>query len=146
MAKDLNKVILIGRLTRDVDFGFVGSGTARASFALACSDSKKNGGEWVEETYYFNCVLFGKSAENLKQYLTKGQQVAIEGKLKQDRYEKDGQKHSFVSIFVESLELLGGKKENNSNSGYVPSSNGFQPLESGDNNPPFPEDMVFEND
>lgn len=114
--QDLNKVIEIGRITKDVgsdarSFGYIGNGTAKAVISIAVNSSKKQGDQWVDEVSYFDVVLFGKSAESLKPYLTKGTQIAVEGKLKQDRWEKDGQKHSAIHIVADNIQLLGGKKD-----------------------------------
>lgn len=138
MAKDLNQIILIGRLTKDIDIQYVGSGTAKGLLSVASADTRKQGEEWIDEVSYFDCVLWGKAAEILKQFLNKGQQVAINGKLKQDRWEKDGKKCSKVYVNVDTLQLLGGKKEVSES--RVPSETPkFQPV----SNDGFPEDTPF---
>lgn len=114
MATDLNHVVLVGRLTRDLgsderSFGYVGNGQARASVSIAVNRSRKNGEQWIEEANYFDVTIWGKTAENLKPYLTKGKQIAVDGYLKQDRWEKDGQKFSKVSIVANNVQLLGGR-------------------------------------
>ena len=113
---DLNHVVLIGRLTQDLgsderSFGYVGNGQARADVSIAVNRSKKEGDQWVEEVNYFYVTIWGKTAENLKPYLTKGKQICVEGHLKQDRWEKDGQKQSRVSIVADQVQLLGGKSD-----------------------------------
>lgn len=115
---DLNHVVLIGRLTQDLgaderSFGYAANGQARANVSIAVNRSKKNGDQWVEETYFFNITIWGKTAENLKPYLTKGKQICVEGYLKQDRWEKDGQKQSRISIVADNVQLLGGKSDGN---------------------------------
>lgn len=119
---DLNNVTLIGRLTRDVgsderSFAYLPSGQARANLSIAVNRSKKNGDQWVDEVSYFDVTLWGKQAESLKPYLTKGKQIAVEGYLRQDRWEKDGQKNSRVSITATNVQLLGGKSDNYQQSG-----------------------------
>jgi single-strand DNA-binding protein len=114
--QDLNHIVLIGRLTQDLgnderSFGYVGNGQARANISIAVNHSKKEGDKWVDEANYFNITIWGKTAENLKPYLTKGKQICIEGHLKQDRWEKDGQKQSRISIVADNVQLLGGKSE-----------------------------------
>lgn len=114
--QDLNSVILIGRITRDVgsderSFGYIGNGTAKAVISIAVNSARKQGDQWVDEASFFNVTLFGKSAESLKPYLTKGTQIAVMGRLKQDSWEKDGQKHSAVSIIADNIQLLGSKKD-----------------------------------
>ena len=118
MANDVNSVILIGRLTQDLgsderSFGYVGNGQARANVSIAVNRSKKEGDQWVEEVNYFYVTIWGKTAENLKPYLTKGKQICVEGHLKQDRWEKDGQKQSRVTIVADQVQLLGGKSDSN---------------------------------
>lgn len=114
MATDINHVMLIGRLTRDLDdrsFGYVGNGQCRANVSIAVNRSRKNGDNWVDEVSYFDVTIWGKQAENLKPYLTKGKQIAVEGFLKQDRWEKDGQKFSKVTITANNVQLLGGRSD-----------------------------------
>jgi len=107
MANDTNQVVLIGRLTREAETSYANSGIAIAKFSLAVGEKYKD----KENTSFFNCVLFGKTAENLITYLTKGKQVCVIGKLKQDRWEKDGAKKSSVSIVVNSLQFLQNGKD-----------------------------------
>ena len=122
MANDLNHVVLIGRITRDLgaderSFGYVGNGQARANVSIAVNRSHKSGEQYVEEANFFDVTIWGKTAENLKPYLTKGKQICVDGYLKQDRWEKDGQKFSKVSIVANNVQLLGGKSD-----GGVPQS------------------------
>lgn len=111
MASDINSVCLTGNLTRDMELSYTQGGLAVGKFSIAVNRSVKQGDQWVDEASFFECTLFGKVAESLKQYLIKGKQVAVQGTLKQDRWEKDGQKHSKVSIIVLNLKLLGGKSD-----------------------------------
>ena len=120
MAQDINEVVLIGRLTRDLgnderSFGYTQSGVARANVDIAVNRSRKQGDQWIEEVSYFTVLLWGKTAENLKPYLTKGKQIAVKGFLKQERWEKDGQKNSRVVIVSEQCQLLGGNSDNGQN-------------------------------
>lgn len=137
MAKsDLNHVTLIGRITRDVgsderSFGYLPNGNARATVSIAVNRSKKEGDNWVEEANFFEVTVWGRMAEGLKPYLLKGQQIAVEGYLKQDRWEKDGQKMSRVTIVADNIQLLGTRAQNdgaNPSGGYAPryQNNGFQ--------------------
>lgn len=157
---DLNHVVLIGRLTRDLgaderSFGYVGNGQARANVSIAVNRSRKNGEQWVDEVNYFDITIWGKTAENLKPYLTKGKMIAVDGYLKQDRWEKDGQKMSKVSIVANSVQLLGGRGEssssNNGSSAFqqttAPSNNyqnnSYSQDSYGDTGSDFPEDIPF---
>jgi len=112
---DLNDVILIGRITKDVgsderSFSFVGNGTAKAVVSLAVNRSVKKGDSWEDEVSYIDCTIWGKTAENLKDKLVKGKQICVHGYLKQDRWEKDGKKQSRLNVIAESVQLLGGGK------------------------------------
>ena len=135
-STDLNSVVLIGRLTRDAELTYLQSGSAVANISVAVNRNKKEGEQWVSEVNYFDVALFGKQAENLKQYLLKGKQIAVQGSLKQDRWEKDGQKFSKIRIIASNVELLGGKSDGNggSSGGYgassYQSSGGYQPKNS----------------
>lgn len=156
---DLNHVVLIGRLTRDLgsderSFGYVGNGQARANVSIAVNRSRKNGEQWVDEVNYFDVTIWGKTAENLKPYLTKGKMIAVDGYLKQDRWEKDGQKMSKVSVVANNVQLLGGRGGDSSSTSnapsfqQMPSSNNYQTnnysSESyGDTGSDFPEDIPF---
>ena len=112
MANDINKVVLIGNIVRDVELSYGKRGTAIATITIASNRSVKRGDEWESEVSYFDVALFGKSAENLKPYLIKGKKIAVEGTLVQDRWKKDGQKYSKVKIICEELELIGSKAQN----------------------------------
>ena len=108
---DVNHVILIGRCTRDATIKYTSGGMAIGSFSIAVNRRTKKGDQWVEEASFFDVSLFGKSAEGLAQYLTKGKQVAVEGELRQDRWEQDGQPRSKVTIAANNVQLLGGDKK-----------------------------------
>ncbi|MBP3366972.1 MAG: single-stranded DNA-binding protein [Treponema sp.] len=118
---DINSVVIVGRLTRDAELRYLNSGTAVASFSIAVNRSKKDGDQWVSEAHFFDVSYFGRPAEGVKPYLTKGTQIAVQGSLKQDRWEKEGQKFSKVTIHADSVELLGSRSSGGS-SGYQNSS------------------------
>lgn len=117
MSNDTNVVVLIGRLTRDAELKFTNSGLAIVRFSVASNRSIKRGDTWEKEVDYYDITSFGKQGEAVAQYLTKGTQVAIQGELRQDRWEKDGQKHSKVAIVANNIQLLGGKKQETQPSG-----------------------------
>lgn len=106
---DINSVSLIGRLTRDSEIKYTSQGSAVMEFSIAVGHMKK------EDTSFFNCKAFGKLAENLKPYLQKGKQIGVNGYLKQDRWESEGQKRERVVIHCEDIELLGGNKTESNN-------------------------------
>ncbi len=109
-----NRVVLLGNLTRDPDLRYIPSGTGLCEIGLAVNDRKKDdSGNWVDEAHFFDVILWGRSAEVASEYLTKGSPVLIEGRLKQERWEKDGQKRSKVVVVGERMQLLGGRKQQN---------------------------------
>jgi single-strand DNA-binding protein len=105
---DLNHVALIGRLTRDAELKYTAGGQAVCKFAIAVNRRKKNGDQWVEEPNYFDIVLWGRQGETLNQYLVKGKQIGVDGELRQDRWEQDGQNRSRIEIVAANIQLLGG--------------------------------------
>jgi single-strand DNA-binding protein len=105
---DVNHVILIGRLTRDAELKYVSSGQPVCKFDIAVNRKRKQGEQWVEEVHFFPVVLWGRTGETLNQYLVKGKQVAVEGELRQNRWEQDGQSRSKVEIMANNVQLLGG--------------------------------------
>lgn len=126
-TSDLNTVAIIGNLTRDAELSYFNNGGAVAKFSIASNRSRKDGDQWISEANFFEISYFGKPAEAIKPYLLKGKKVAIQGSLKQDRWEKDGQKFSKVTIVANSVELLGGRAENSDSYSNSESSQGYQP-------------------
>lgn len=114
---DVNQVIIIGRLTRDADLKYTAGGMAIGTFSIAVNRRRKTGDQWVEEASFFEVSLFGKSAESINQYLVKGKQVAVQGELRQDRWEQDGQPRSKVVIIANNVQLLGGNSGGNAGNG-----------------------------
>ena len=107
MANDLNRVFLIGRLTRDPEYKTINQ-SAVVNFSLASNRTYVAGGEKKEETNFFDCVAWGKLADIFKQYTQKGKQIAIEGRLQQSTWDTpDGKKASKIRIVVENMQLLG---------------------------------------
>ena len=137
---DLNSVIEIGRLTRDIserDFAYTTAGKARLNLSIAVNRSEKRGGEWADKVSFFDVTVWGKTAENIKSYLHKGKQIALDGYLDQQRWEKDGVKYSKVVIIADSVQLLGG---NESAPQAQQPAGDYQSAGSGDD---FPEDIPF---
>jgi single-strand DNA-binding protein len=106
-----NRVILVGNLTRDPELRYIQSGMAVTSLDMAVNDRRKsNTGEWVEETTYVNDItVWGRQAETACEYLTKGSSVLIEGRLKLDTWEKDGQKRSKLHVVCERMQFLSSR-------------------------------------
>lgn len=108
MSKDLNKWIGIGRLTRDSDLLYTKNNFPITKFSIANNNMRKGANGYEDEVSYFNCTILGKMGENLNQYLNRGQQVAVEGRLKQERWnDSEGNKRSQIAIMVDSIQLLG---------------------------------------
>ena len=146
-----NRVVLVGNLTRDPELRFISSGTAVTEIGLAVNDRKKSSsGEWVEDTQFIDVTLWGRTAEVASEYLGKGSSLLIEGRLKLDRWEKDGHKHSKLRVVGEKMEFL-DKRERGSavKSGGGPSSSSTPAAASvTDNAPdihsePPPDDIPF---
>ncbi len=105
-----NRVVLVGNLTRDVELKYLQSGTAVADIGLAVNDRRKSqSGEWIEETTFVDITLWGRTAEVASEYLSKGSPVLIEGRLKLDMWETDGQKRSKLRVVGERMQMLGGR-------------------------------------
>ena len=104
---DLNRVILIGRTTRDIELKYTPSGAAVCSFTLANGRKVKD----VEQTSFIDCVAWQKSAEIIAQYVAKGHRIAVEGRLQQRSWDdQDGKKRSKVELVVENFQFLEGKQ------------------------------------
>ncbi len=109
MPSDMNVVVLTGRLVRGSELRYPqNGGTPSLRFSIAVNRNRRGAdGSWVEDPSFFDCVYFARNAEAMSQYLEKGRQVAIQGELRQNRWEVDGQQRSRVEIFVNNLTLLG---------------------------------------
>jgi single-strand DNA-binding protein len=105
---DLNHVTLIGRLTRDAELKYTSGGQAVCKFSIAVNRRRKNGDQWEDEPNFFDIVLWGRQGESLNSYLVKGKMVGVEGELRQDRWQQEGQNRSKVEIIANNLQLLGG--------------------------------------
>ena len=104
-----NRVILVGNLTRDVELRFTKTNMAVTDIAIAVNERVKRNEQWVDEVHFFDITLWGRLAEIAGEYLSKGSSVLIEGKLKLDRWEQDGQKRSKIKIVGERMQMLGGR-------------------------------------
>jgi single-strand DNA-binding protein len=101
-----NRVILIGNLTRDIELRHTPGGTAVCDVGLAVNDKRKQGDEWVEETTFVDCTLWARTAEVASEYLRKGSPCMIEGRLKLEQWEQDGQKRSKLKVVGERMQML----------------------------------------
>ncbi|MBL7072193.1 MAG: single-stranded DNA-binding protein [Candidatus Omnitrophica bacterium] len=114
MAASMNKVFLMGNLTRDPELRYVPSGSAVANFSVAVNRTyKDNAGERKEDTSFLRVVVWGKMAEICGEYLTKGRQVLVEGRLKSRTWETpEGQKRNAVDVVATSVQFLGSRDKN----------------------------------
>jgi len=116
-----NKVILVGRLTRDIELRYSQSGGAIASASIATNHNYTSNGEKKEEVCYTDLTFFGRSGEIANQYLRKGSQILVEGRLKFDQWvDKDGQKRSKHSVIVETMKMMDSKSDGQGQSQQAP--------------------------
>jgi single-strand DNA-binding protein len=147
MANDTNIVVLIGRLTRESELRYTAGGTAVGRFSIAVNRNKRSGDQWEEEVSYFDITVWGRQAESLNPYLTKGRQVSVQGELRQNRWEQDGQSRSRIEVVANSIQLLGGGGATSGSADYSrqsPPQN--EPKGTGNNAAPFPGPEQFDDD
>ena len=112
MASDLNKVMLIGRFTKDPELRYTQSGTAVCSFSVANNRTYVTGGEKKEQVSYFNCVAWAKTGEIIAEYCKKGQRIGIEGRLQQRSWDdQEGKRRFTVEIVVDNFQFLSAQRE-----------------------------------
>lgn len=117
----LNRVILMGRITQDLDIRQTQGGVSVLSFTVAVDRSFVRQGE-ERQTDFINCVAWRQQAEFINRYFAKGRMIAIEGNLRTRTYDdKNGTKHYVTEVFVDSVSFTGEKSQSGSNSGYSPS-------------------------
>jgi len=143
MSEDLNRVILVGRLVRDAELSYTNSGYPVCKMSLAVNRRVKKGESYEDEGNFFDLTLWGKRGESLKNYLVKGQQLAVEGQLKQDRWEQDGNKRSRVTVEISNIQLIGSRNQSGNQSGGQHGGNkgGFESY-----SPPAGNTANFEDD
>ena len=109
MATGVNKVIIIGNLGRDPEVRYSQAGMAICKLSVAVTERVKDGDAWKDATEWFRVTLFGKTAENAGQYLNKGRQVYVEGRLKTEKYtDKDGVEKTSTEVVANVCNFLGG--------------------------------------
>lgn len=112
-----NRVILMGNLTRDIQLKYTPSGTPVTEVGLAVSDRRKNqAGEWVDEVTFVEVTFWGRTAEVAAEYLSKGSPVFVEGRLKLDTWETDGQKRSKLRVVCERMQMVGSRGDSHARS------------------------------
>ena len=103
----VNKVVLIGNLTRDPELTHTASGTAVASFGLAVNRKYKQGDEWKEDVCFVDITTWGYLAEFCSEYLSKGSPVFVEGRLNFESWEKDGEKRNKLGVVASHMVFFG---------------------------------------
>ena len=145
----LNKVCLIGRLGHDVEMRQTQKGDSVANISIATTEKWKKNGEAQEKTEWHNISMFGRLAEVGNEYLKKGSQVFIEGRIQTNKSEKDGQTRYFTSIIANQMQMLGSKdnsvasSEGGSNEKSDPSSKKEAPAPAASNFDEFEDDIPF---
>ncbi len=114
---NFNRVILMGNVTRDIELKYTGNQLAVTEMGLAVHDRVKRNEEWVDDTTFVDVTLWGRTAEVAAQYLSKGSPVFVEGRLKFDTWEKDGQKRSKLRVVGERIQLLTRREGGGARSG-----------------------------
>ncbi|QDU72139.1 single-stranded DNA-binding protein [Mucisphaera calidilacus] len=107
-----NRVVLMGNLTRDVELRMLPNNTAVADIGLAVNERYKSGqtGEWQDRANFFDCTAFGRTAENINRFFSKGKPILLEGKLRWESWEdREGNKRSKVKVVIESFEFVGAR-------------------------------------
>ena len=104
----INRVNITGNLGKDPELRTTSGGTSVLQLFVAVNDrvKDKQTGDWGDYANWVNCTLFGKRAESVSRFLSKGSKVAIEGKLRWSQWEKDGQKRSKIEVIVDEIEFL----------------------------------------
>ena len=143
-----NRVILVGNLTRDIELKYTQGGTAVTDVGLAVNDRRKTAtGEWIDETTFVDVTLWGRTAEVASEYLSKGSPILIEGRLKLDTWETEGQKRSKLRVVCDRMQMLssggggggGGRRQSSSQTSgegaAAPQSSAQEPSASYESNP-----------
>lgn len=116
MAKSLNQVTLLGNLTRDPELKTIPSGQSVCTFTLALNSSyKDSSGQWQEQAHYVDVVAWGPLAERISQWVIKGNQLLVSGRLQSRSWEQDGQKRSKVEVLAQDVVFMKQDREQRKN-------------------------------
>lgn len=108
----INRVTISGNLTRDAELRQTASGMAVLGFSVAVNDRVKGeDGQWTDRPNFIDCTMFGKRADAVSRFLSKGSKVAIEGKLRWSQWERDGQKRSKIEVVVDEIEFMTSRSD-----------------------------------
>jgi single-strand DNA-binding protein len=121
MAANINRVVLVGNLTRDPELRHTPSGTPVCGLRIAVNTRRKDEtGQWTDKPNYFDVTVWGQQGENCAQYLSKGRPVAIDGRLEWREWEaQDGTKRQAVEVVADTVQFLGGRMEGGETPAYV---------------------------
>jgi single-strand DNA-binding protein len=142
----INSVVLVGNLTRDPELRHTSSGMAVCSLRIAVNTRRKDAatGEWGEKPNYFDVTVWGQQGENCAQYLAKGRQVGVQGRLEWREWDaQDGTKRQAVEVVADSVQFLGSRTEGEGGQQFVPagaatpSTDDFTSTPTGDDDIPF---------
>lgn len=124
----INKVIISGNLTRDPELRQTAAGMPVLGFGVAVNDRRRNAqtGEWEDYPNFVDCTMFGSRAEAIERYLAKGQKVAVEGKLRWSKWERDGQTRSKLEVVVDEIEFM-SQRQSDSGGSYVRDTADYAP-------------------
>ena len=138
MAANINRVVLVGNLTRDPELRHTPGGTPVCSLRIAVNSRRRDeSGQWIDKPNYFSISVFGNQAESCSQYLSKGRPVAVDGRLDWREWQaQDGSKRESVEIVAESVQFLGSRGDGESFGGS--GGNQFVPAGAGSETADFP--------
>ena len=110
---NFNQVIIAGNLVREMELRYLQNGTAVLNNCIACTEKAKKGGEWVDETVFLDFAVFGKTAEVMNQYLRKGSNVQLVGRLRQESWQdkNTGDKRTKLTMTVDRMLMLGKRDD-----------------------------------
>jgi single-strand DNA-binding protein len=122
MAANINRVVLVGNLTRDPELRSTPGGTPVCSLRIAVNSRRRDeSGQWIDKPNYFSISVFGNQAESCSQYLSKGRPVAVDGRLDWREWQaQDGSKRESVEIVAESVQFLGSRGDGSGEPQFVP--------------------------
>lgn len=109
----INRTVVSGNLTRDPEEKRTQSGTCILEIGIAVNERRKDSktGEWEDKANFLDCTMFGSRAESIAPYLRKGMHVTIDGHLRQERWEKDGQKRSKMKLIVDDIDFTSNRRQ-----------------------------------
>ena len=107
--KMINRVLIVGNLTKDAEVRRTQSGSVVVRFSIANNERRKVNGEWADAVNYVDCVMFGTRAEKLADSLRKGVKLAVDGKLRWSQYDTDSGRRTKLEVVVDDLDFMSGK-------------------------------------